>query len=480
MLVFKKVEIADVALIRKSLSPYRVIGCDFAPGNIFIWSKSFRIEFCIDCAAVYFRFPSENRYLYSFPFAADLPDALKRLHGFCGEIPAFCNLNPEQMLYLNSFYGRDFCFSGFFDGREYLYDSKKLIELPGKKYHQKRNHCAKYYKTHTEISLSEIKDNSDINICKSIAENWFTDRYGDSRVLQPEYTAFSRACEHFFVLGFRGAILYSDGRAVAFTMGEELSPDVFDVHFEKTLPDYKDAYPVINCEFAKACLSGYSYINREDDTGSADLRKAKLSYYPSEYVYKFYLSSVCEEDKTPGLKRLWRSVFGDEDYIIDSFFCNVYAESICLSLNIDGDAAAALYLINATVNTGQGSFKGYYLYAAATLEKYRGQGLMSALINEALKIASQSDFIALYPAKEALYEYYERFGFKKSGVLEKTITKNIDESGVLCYSKNVYEYLFDIKNDSSENTAEALREGMCTVFNSRLRCEDIIITENLA
>ena len=46
------------------------------------------------------------------------------------------------------------------------------------------------------------------------------------------------------------------------------------------------AYPMINQQFILHETEGFTYINREEDTGDEGLRKAKLSYRPVFMVEK--------------------------------------------------------------------------------------------------------------------------------------------------------------------------------------------------
>ena len=73
---------------------------------------------------------------------------------------------------------------------------------------------------------------------------------------------------------------------VAFTLGEPLTADTFDVHFEKAYADIQGAYAMINREFVRRELSAFTYVNREEDMGEEGLRKAKLSYRPEILLEK--------------------------------------------------------------------------------------------------------------------------------------------------------------------------------------------------
>lgn len=102
-----------------------------------------------------------------------------------------------------------------------------------------------------------------------------------------ELIALSRGFDKYFELGFQGGLLRADGAVVAYTFGEALNETVFCTHIEKAFADVRGAYPTINREFAANALSSFRLINREEDTGSEGLRKAKESYYPSVLLPKY-------------------------------------------------------------------------------------------------------------------------------------------------------------------------------------------------
>lgn len=115
--------------------------------------------------------------------------------------------------------------------------------------------------------------------------------------------------------------------------------------------------------------------------------------------------------KTEDLKQLWETVFGDPRSVTDAFFAHAFYPDGCFYEAVDGKVVSAFYLLPVTYH-GQ---NGFYLYAAATLPAYRGQGLMGRLIREALVFAkNQADFVYLCPAEDSLYTYYARFGFSQT------------------------------------------------------------------
>lgn len=116
------------------------------------------------------------------------------------------------------------------------------------------------------------------------------------------------------------------------------------------------------------------------------------------------------------LSGLWKDVFSDDDEFISIFFDKQYGrcETFCSEQN--GKLVSAFYLLPCDIVFDGQSFSGRYLYAAATYPEYRGRALMSCLIKEAQDYCRKNevDFIALLPAEDSLYGYYERFGFKEA------------------------------------------------------------------
>ena len=118
---------------------------------------------------------------------------------------------------------------------------------------------------------------------------------------------------------------------------------------------------------------------------------------------------------------LWQEAFGDsEEYI--NFFLDTHKGCTCVALTENGELVSALYLIDGTLNNGE----GFYLFAAATFKAHRSKGYMARLLKLAEETAKQKNksFIALVPAEKSLFDYYSRFGYKTAFYAKKQ-SKNL-------------------------------------------------------
>ena len=94
-------------------------------------------------------------------------------------------------------------------------------------------------------------------------------------------------------LQMTGGIIYVNHIPSAFTLGEPLTADTFDVHFEKADDSIDGIYPMINQSFVTHELQAYTYVNREEDLGLPGLRKSKMSYVP-DILYKKGIIQLAE------------------------------------------------------------------------------------------------------------------------------------------------------------------------------------------
>lgn len=113
---------------------------------------------------------------------------------------------------------------------------------------------------------------------------------------------------------------------------------------------------------------------------------------------------------THALRTLWKQAFGDPDAFLDDFFTTGFSPDRCRALTADGQLAAALYWFDCHWN-GQ---PVAYLYAIATDEAFRGQGLCKALMADTHRHLQQlgCQGALLVPAKESLFGFYEKIGYR--------------------------------------------------------------------
>lgn len=177
---------------------------------------------------------------------------------------------------------------------DYLYLKQDLIDLKGRAYHAKKNHL-NYFLNHYEYEYVPLTPDmlgtvmtflQEFNARKNIAPhemNW----------LLMETNAMRDVVMNLDQLNYMAGAIVIDGKVEAFSIGGRLGAETVTVHVEKANSQIRGLYPAINNEFCKHLDDSVIYVNREEDMGIENLRKAKLSYKPVELVEKYI---VCFKD----------------------------------------------------------------------------------------------------------------------------------------------------------------------------------------
>ena len=285
MLQFKEIELSDKEWMEPlfRISDYR--GCEYCFTNCFVWRNIFDItaarfhNFCI----------LKHGDSFVFPAGCGDTDALiSQLLEYCNSknMPLrFCSMDKSAKQILEEKYPGKFRFDtdeGLYD---YVYETQSLSTLTGKKLHSKRNYINRFKQLNwsfEEITPDNIKE------CEEMSYEWCKlNNCDENEEKSEEMCAVATGLKYFFELGLVGGILRVDGKVQAFSYGSSLNSDTFDTHVEKAFTEYDGTYPMINYLMANRFCKNFKYINREEDMGEENLRKAKRSYRPCFMVEKF-------------------------------------------------------------------------------------------------------------------------------------------------------------------------------------------------
>lgn len=283
MLDFRTPTLADRERIDSFARHSGRLGCDIGFASTYLWRNVYDVRVAFTDDTYYKCYYIRGRLSgYTLPMTTgDINKALDVLVADAqerGVQPLIGLLEEQGVRVVQSHFGDQVTIRESRNSFDYLYDRRNLAELPGKKYHAKRNHISKFMRTYLDYSVEEIcKDNFDDVL--TIAERW-QEQNEDTG----ELAIIRDALAHFEPLGLFGLVLYVDKQPVAMCIASELNREVCDVHFEKAI-DIDLAYAVINREFALH-YDSYTLINREEDMGLEGLRKAKLSYHPDILLSK--------------------------------------------------------------------------------------------------------------------------------------------------------------------------------------------------
>jgi hypothetical protein len=169
---------------------------------------------------------------------------------------------------------------------DYLYLRRDLAELPGNRFHKKKNRI-NYFVSRHACSIESYGERH-LQGCLDLLAEWLRVRSEiDSASIAFEVAAAAEALRMTDRLGLEGVVALVDGKVKAFVLGERLNRDISVCHFEKADPFLDGIYQLIDREFNRLLFTDCTYVNREQDLGEMNLRETKLSYHPVELVKKF-------------------------------------------------------------------------------------------------------------------------------------------------------------------------------------------------
>lgn len=398
MLEFKKINLSDFEILKKYAVSSGRFSCESNFVNLFVWQSAYNNMYAIYDDILFIKSGKGNEETFRLPFGSDLEKGISLLREYTGNpTPPFWVQEGECFYEFYSKYKNEYQLIPERDAFDYIYLQSNLANLSGKKYHSKRNHISSFSKKYN-WQFKEIFE-EDIQEVLECADKWYAFnalRY--DRYMECEKQGIKTVLQNFRLFNMKGGAVYVDGVMVAFTLGSPINSEIFDIHIEKALPQYAEAYTVINNEFAKI-LGDYKFINREDDMGLEGLRKAKLSYKPDILLKKYFCIP-----KKQVLKQIYHSNFGEEDNTFEDKLFKTNFEN-CFYLEKEGEIVSMCFALPCKLQNK----KALYIFAVATDEKHRNKGYAKELLQ---KIKSETDAVLiLRPINDDLIEFYKKSGF---------------------------------------------------------------------
>ncbi|MBI5190331.1 MAG: DUF2156 domain-containing protein [Nitrospirae bacterium] len=184
--------------------------------------------------------------------------------------------------------GHEYAWEANPDNADYVYDTRELIELTGRKFHKKKNHLNRFLREYGPVSEYKRLTPELVAGAKDLTERWCQEKCTvETPSTYGETEATMRALDNMESLSTVGGVVLVNGRVEGLSLGEELNPDTVVIHVEKANSEFVGLYQYLSSEFLRNEFPGYKYTNREQDLGEPNLRHSKQSNNPIAMVEKY-------------------------------------------------------------------------------------------------------------------------------------------------------------------------------------------------
>ncbi len=293
MLKFRDIEIKDYEKVSQLFIASGIENCEHCFSTMLIWSKRHDVKIAVEQNTVFMRSFGKEHVWYLYPRGdMDKKQAIEKIIADAdGKKISIYGIDESNALFMQNEFGGLFNVTEDRDGSDYLYKTEDLATLKGKNYQKKRNHVSRFVRENPDYKFIKITEEN-IPQAKQFLYDW-CNRYNadNSWDLVSEQQGIELLLDNFDYLNLLGAMIETDGNIVSLSIAAPINENMVDVLVEKAYHDVNGAYAIINRDFAANCFGSFQLINREDDMGMENLRKAKLSYFPYE-IRKKYLAQT--------------------------------------------------------------------------------------------------------------------------------------------------------------------------------------------
>lgn len=288
---FLPIGIESKQIINNFIKSQRIEVSDVLFTNLYLWHFSRKIEYAIikDCIIIKTQYPDSMPFIFYPLGKGDIKYAIEiMIEYFSDNNLTFSiqSIESHQKETLEIMFPNKFNLIANRDRYDYIYSITELINLNGRKYHNKKNHLNRFFINYKNYKYERITNSNAIQVLEAY-KKWFSEIPNITQGLKNELLGIEGALKNITKLDITGGILKIDNEIAAFTLGEAINDNSVVIHIEKANIKYQGIYQAINQQFLLNEWKDFEFVNREEDLGLEGLRNAKMSYNPIKFIEKF-------------------------------------------------------------------------------------------------------------------------------------------------------------------------------------------------
>jgi hypothetical protein len=292
---FKDIDLFSRDTVRDYLYRFPLEASEYTFTNLFAFRETYDIRLSLLRDNLIILKNAEPVSMFCPVGSADILDVMDEIFDYLKNVTdePFIERIPEGFLraYLKN--GVKFIIEEERNHFDYVYDVRELIDLKGRKYHDKKNKVNKFRSLYKYEYIALTPDL--IGECLEFEDYWCEVRdCGKYPGLNRERCAILEMLNNFSALNIKGGVIRMDGKIAALTLGEKYLHDTFVIHVEKANTRIPGLYQVINQEFLIHEANDCRFVNREQDLGVQGLKYSKMSYNPVRFIKKYKVQKRLE------------------------------------------------------------------------------------------------------------------------------------------------------------------------------------------